>query len=355
MNFAKATRKYETWMAGQVSLVPADLREKHKVMRRDPFVFFRGTFYRWAQQWPQVCRDVADAPVVTAVGDLHVENFGTWRDAEGRLAWGINDFDECAPLPYTNDLVRLMASAMLAARRAKIHLPAPVICRAVLEGYFASLTGGGIPVVFDGQHRALHHAVTAKRKPPSQFWKALKKLRPLARTLDRRARKALLAALPEGASDIRFKRRTAGVGSLGRPRIVALASSDGSLVAREAKASLPSAAVWAGTARRQSDPEEVMRAAVRSHDPTLTFRRRWTVRRLSPECSKIDLVELPRDRDERHLLAAMGVEAANVHLGDPRAATRILSDLRRRSPKAFLRAAGDMLDAMRHDWLEFRR
>src|SRR4029453_17751347 len=151
MNLAKATRKYETWMAGHVSLIPADLREKHKVMRRDPFVFFRGTFYRWAQQWPQVCRDVADAPVVTAIGDLHVENFGTWRDAEGRLAWGINDFDECAPLPYTNDLVRLMASAMLAARRAKIHLPAPGICRAVLEGYFASLTGGGIPAGVDGR------------------------------------------------------------------------------------------------------------------------------------------------------------------------------------------------------------
>jgi len=31
---------------------------------------------------------------VLAVGDLHVENFGTWRDAEGRLIWGVNDFDE---------------------------------------------------------------------------------------------------------------------------------------------------------------------------------------------------------------------------------------------------------------------
>jgi uncharacterized protein (DUF2252 family) len=23
-----------------------------------------------------------------------VENFGAWRDVEGRLIWGINDFDE---------------------------------------------------------------------------------------------------------------------------------------------------------------------------------------------------------------------------------------------------------------------
>jgi len=36
---------------------------------------------------------------VLAVGDLHVENFGTWRDAEGRLIWGVNDFDEAWRLP----------------------------------------------------------------------------------------------------------------------------------------------------------------------------------------------------------------------------------------------------------------
>ena len=51
------------------------------------------------------------------VGDLHVENFGTWRDAEGRLIWGINDFDEACPMPYTIDLVRLAASADLAIKR----------------------------------------------------------------------------------------------------------------------------------------------------------------------------------------------------------------------------------------------
>src|SRR5262249_20118319 len=45
---------------------------------------------------------------------LHVENYGSSRDAEGRLVWGINDFDEAGPPPYTNDLVRLATSAWLA-------------------------------------------------------------------------------------------------------------------------------------------------------------------------------------------------------------------------------------------------
>jgi hypothetical protein len=46
-----------------------------------------------------------------AVGDLHLENFGIWRDAEGRLVWGVNDFDEAHPMAFTNDLVRLAVSA----------------------------------------------------------------------------------------------------------------------------------------------------------------------------------------------------------------------------------------------------
>jgi len=41
---------------------------------------------------------------------LHVNSFGTWRDAEGRLCWRVDDFDESYPLAYTNDLVRPAAS-----------------------------------------------------------------------------------------------------------------------------------------------------------------------------------------------------------------------------------------------------
>ena len=63
-------------------------------MKEGPFPFLRATFYRWAQTWPEVSPETFAAPVALAVGDLHVENFGTWRDVEGRLIWGVNDFDE---------------------------------------------------------------------------------------------------------------------------------------------------------------------------------------------------------------------------------------------------------------------
>jgi len=87
MKIAEATRNYEAWLAKRTALVAADLQLKHQRMAESPFPFLRATFYRWAQLWPEVCPDLAKAPAVLAVGDSHLENFGTWRDTDGRLVW----------------------------------------------------------------------------------------------------------------------------------------------------------------------------------------------------------------------------------------------------------------------------
>src|SRR5258708_19481475 len=99
------------------------------------FPFMRSTFYRWAQLWPMVCPDLAKGPQVLAVGDLHVENFGTWRDVEGRLIWGVNDFDETHPLAYANDLVRLAVSAHLASEPRHFPPNHKHISASILESY----------------------------------------------------------------------------------------------------------------------------------------------------------------------------------------------------------------------------
>src|SRR5262249_35185644 len=100
----RATRDYEAWLASQVRVVRVDLRAKHRLMAEDGFSFLCATFYRWAELFPALCPKLAGAPKVLGIGDLHVENYGTWRDAEGWLVWGVNDFDEACPLPYANDL-----------------------------------------------------------------------------------------------------------------------------------------------------------------------------------------------------------------------------------------------------------
>ncbi len=51
---------------------------------------------------------------VLAVGDLHVNSFGTWRDAEGRLCWGLDDFDEAYLRRHFSPLLITM-SALLTA------------------------------------------------------------------------------------------------------------------------------------------------------------------------------------------------------------------------------------------------
>src|SRR4051812_37809931 len=94
MNIKESTDQYEAWLASHITIVQKDLRAKHEEMAEDLFCFARATFYRWMQLFPELCEKACEAPRVLAVGDLHVANYGSWRDAEGRLIWGINDFDE---------------------------------------------------------------------------------------------------------------------------------------------------------------------------------------------------------------------------------------------------------------------
>src|ERR1035441_5256596 len=116
MSIVEATRRFEAWLRRRTAVVEEDLDYKHEQMGADPFLFFRATYYRWAQLWPEHCPKLARAPDGFSGGDLHIENFGSWSDAEGRLVWGVNDFDEAHPTAFTNDLVRLAVSALLAAQ-----------------------------------------------------------------------------------------------------------------------------------------------------------------------------------------------------------------------------------------------
>jgi uncharacterized protein (DUF2252 family) len=83
------------------------------------------------------------------IGDAHVENFGTWRDDEGRLVWGANDFDEASEIPYPFDLVRLAASARLAR---DLFMSGQETCAAILSGYTEGLANPR-PAVLDEHHK----------------------------------------------------------------------------------------------------------------------------------------------------------------------------------------------------------
>ena len=365
MNIVESTRVYEQWLGSEVSIVKADLRRKHDLMRESPFPFFRGTFYRWAELFGELCPDLAAAPKVLAVGDLHVENFGTWRDAECRLVWGVNDFDESFTLPYSNDLVRLCTSIMLASDHEGLGIVPGRACELVLDGYSGQLAAAAA----SGSHKAEpfvlaeHHAwlwELAKQRRTQDFWEKLKaKLGRPAKNVPLDARAVLREIQPAGAASWTIHARTAGMGSLGKPRFCTIGLWRGGLTCREIKVMTPSACVLLKPrATGRVKYSEMIRLAIRAADPFVTQRGRWLARRLGPDCAKVELDQVRQHGDLDRLLGAMGQECANVHAGTGGAAAirSIRADLKRRRSARWLKAAAAvMADATVKDFRGWRK
>jgi hypothetical protein len=356
MNIVKATRRFEEWLRRRTAIVEPDLRAKHKHMAEAAFPFLRATFYRWIQIWPEFCPDLAKAPKALAVGDLHIENFGTWRDAEGRLVWGVNDFDEATELPYTQDLVRLATSAILAADEGHLALKPKEACEAILDGYGKSLAEHGGAFVLEEEHKWLRQLAMNELRDPVPFWKKMDALPGVKSDIPASAREALEHLLPERTLNYRVVRRVAGLGNLGHVRLVALTESYGGKIAREAKALVPSSVYWAN---ENEGPTEILYQAIISHavrapDPFVQVRGRWIVRRLSPHCSRIELNLLPKNRDECRLLFAMGWETANIHLGSHGALKQVRHHLEALTRRQLESDAQAMAKAVRKDWRRWR-
>ena len=352
--FDKANEQYERWLAERIPLIEADVRRKHALMSEAPFPFLRATFFRWSQVWPALCPETQNAPIVLAVGDLHVENFGTWRDVDGRLVWGINDFDEAEWMPYTCDLVRLATSARMAIDAGHLGLPHLRASKTILEGYVACLQAGGRPIVLAEDHGALRHMAVERLKDPQLFWRKLQALPELKSLPPASAMKGLRKMLPGRDLKTRLSYRVSGLGSLGRHRYLALAEFEGGLVAREAKQLTDSAWLWAwppakGRRKTKIHYEEILDRAIRCHDPFVRLREDWIVRRLAPDCSLIELSSLPAKHDAVRLLQAMGWETANVHLGTCEAKV-LLEDIKSREKEWLHEAAAVMVDAVQKDW-----
>jgi hypothetical protein len=354
MNIREATQSYETWMRRCSTVIEGDLRFKHQQMKKDLFLFFRGTYYRWAQLFPEVCPKLYRAPKVLGCGDLHVGSFGTWRDTEGRLSWGVDDFDESFPLPYTNDLARLAASVKIAADCEGLAIKLRRACEAILEGYEHALRTGGRPIVLAEQEKYLQKLGIDAIKPSPAFWAQLNDLPAVGGSLPPGLRKALEKTLPPRVP-YKVVRRKAGMGSLGQPRFVAIAVWKGGCIAREAKELVPSSSLWVAdkAGRGQGYYEQAISGAVRSRDPFQRVVGHWLIRRLSPDSNPIEIVELPGDRDEETLLHAMGTEAANVHLGSRKNVRNILKDLRKRKSNWLRSSAKDMAKAMEREWKKY--
>jgi uncharacterized protein (DUF2252 family) len=96
-------------------------RTKFRKMAADPFAFYRGSaclFYAdMATTEDRWCDEKTSR--VWIHGDLHAENFGTYMDANGRIVFDVNDFDEAYLGHVSWDLRRFAASfALMSWRKA---------------------------------------------------------------------------------------------------------------------------------------------------------------------------------------------------------------------------------------------
>ena len=311
MTFRDDALAYDAWLRTQCDVVEEDLSYKRQRMKASPFVFLRATCFRWARRIERICPELAGAPAVLSVVDLHLENYGTWRDAEGRLVWGVNDFDEAAVAPYPFDLVRLAASARLVP---DLRIEKPAIAAAILVGYRQGLDFPR-PTLLDEQETWMRPLVACSDRQRAKFWDEahswLGALPPPA------VAAGLRQSLPADAVRLRFASCRKGGGSLGRPRYVAIAEWRGGHVVREAKALVPSAWDWAhGRTDPQSRFAELADGPFRTPDPFLRAADRFIYRRIAADARK---VEYGGDRSvPAALLTAMGRDLGAIHAADPR-------------------------------------
>jgi hypothetical protein len=345
--FKKDNAAYEAWLANQCDVVVDDLAHKHDRMRENAFAFLRATYFRWAKRIGSVCPELLAAPKALCVGDLHVENFGTWRDIEGRWIWGINDFDEAAEMPYALDLVRLATSMRLAPDRV---LTGQEIAERILDGYRKGLKRPG-PTLLDERQQWMRPYVACTDKERAKFWDDVDRYPDATPPPPHHVQVGLRRNLPTGAELERFATRVRGGGSLGRPRFVAIAAYGGGRVVREAKALVPSAWTWAHGSKHVPLPFlELARGRHRSPDPYLAVHDGFVFRRIAPDSRKINLDRVDGMKFTSDVPWAMGVDLASIHAAHCSDVATLKDDLSSRPPGWLRQASRTAQDDVENDY-----
>ena len=153
---------------------PAAFRAKYRKMAAAPHAFYRGSACLFFNDVTQEEDEWAThgAERIWIHGDLHVENFGTYLNSDGRLVFDINDFDEAYVGRFTWDLQRFAASmALLGWQKA---LPEDAIRKLVaryarsylaqVNHYVASDTDDGFEIRLDKAEGPVLTALVEARK-----------------------------------------------------------------------------------------------------------------------------------------------------------------------------------------------
>ena len=121
---------------------PERLRRKYAAMRADAFAFLRGTCHLFYEDWPHTS-PLNDAPRTWICGDLHLENFGSYKGDNRLTYFDLSDFDESVLAPCTWDVARFLTSVLVGAHTLQIESRlALALCTVFLQAYAIALADG---------------------------------------------------------------------------------------------------------------------------------------------------------------------------------------------------------------------
>jgi len=121
---------------------PQLLHRKYKTMQRNAFAFLRGTCHLFYQDWPSAA-DLNQSPLSWICGDLHLENFGTFKGDNRLTYFDLNDFDEAVLAPCTWDLARFLTSIFVGANALDLgDIEAIALANCFLTSYKQALLFG---------------------------------------------------------------------------------------------------------------------------------------------------------------------------------------------------------------------
>lgn len=246
---------------------PERLQLKYQRMRTDPFAFLRGTCHLFYERLP-TSGVFKSAPLVWSCGDLHLENFGSYKGDNRLPYFDLNDFDEGCLAPASWDLVRMLTSLRIGAPSLGLTPgEAQTLCDVFLSAYAAALAHGKAhwvePRTAHGLVKGLLDTLRDRQRP--DFLNTRTQLKGKKRTLKTDGKRALPATKAQREQVQTFMeafsrtqphptffkvldvaRRVAGTGSLGVDRFAILVQGKGSPDANyllDLKQALPSALV----------------------------------------------------------------------------------------------------------------
>ena len=328
---------------------PERLRLKFKHLRQNPFAFFRGTNHLFLRQLPR-SHPLFRAPGALICGDLHLENFGTYKGDNRLCYFDINDFDEACLAPFTVEVVRFLTGVYLAAPEFKLkRSDAAILARSFLRGYQSAVESGKPRwverAIADGAIRVLLRR--AMRRTRVSLLERYTRVRGKQRAFridavrmfaatngERKALARLCRRLAADGLQTSFfhlqdaARRVAGNGSLGIPRFIMLVTgrgspngnflldlkfADASATARWSRLTQPD---WSSDAQRIVALQGTMQAISPALLSTVEFDgAHFVLKELQPLLDRLDLAVLcGRFRRLNRVVETMGAVTAWAHL-----------------------------------------